>query len=167
MQITQELVKELFEYRDGDLYWKIRASQRVRAGDKAGKVEKRGYRAVSIKRKYYKVHRIIFLMFHGYLPLLVDHIDGNKLNNDINNLRPATHAQNCQNAKISKTNTSGYKGVTWDKENKKWMVQIHANGKNKKIGRFDDLELAGLVAAEARNKYHKEFANHGKVKQCN
>ena len=167
MQITQQLVKELFEYRDGELYWKIRPAQRVRAGDKAGKIEKQGYKVVSIKSKFYKVHRIIFLMFHGYVPDILDHIDGNKLNNNINNLRPATHAQNCRNAKIPKTNTSGYKGVTWDKENKKWMVQISVNGKNKKIGRFFDLELAGLAAEEARNKYHKEFANHGKVKQCN
>ena len=97
-------------------------------------------------------------MFNVYMPKEVDHIDGNSLNNKIENLREANRSENVCNIGIKKTNTSGYKGVHWDKARNKWMVTVQ---KNKKIvfnKRFEDLELAVLVAEEARNKYHKEFA---------
>ena len=59
------------------------------------------------------------------------------------------------------SNTSGVKGVSWRRKSKKWTVRVTVDGEYKSFGSYDDLELAELVAIEARNKYHKEFANHG------
>lgn len=97
-------------------------------------------------------------MFHGYLPKSVDHIDGDRTNNRIENLRSVTHAQNSLNRKTPTNNKSGFKNVYWDKMFKKWVVNLNVNKKKIIIGKFDDLELAGLVAEEARDKYHGEYA---------
>jgi hypothetical protein len=75
-------------------------------------------------------------------------------------LRPATYPENNRNARIRKDNSSGCKNVCWRKDRKKWVVGIRINGKRINFGFFDDLELADLVAHEARDKYHKDFARH-------
>ena len=77
------------------------------------------------------------------------------------NLRASTRHQNNQNVRLIKTNVSGMKGVSWDKQKQKWRVQVGINGKQKLFGHYKDAELADLVAVMAREKYHKEFANHG------
>ena len=157
--LTQELVKDLFEYRNGELYWKI-ARQGIKIGNKAGCVSNSGYLRTDINRKKYLNHRIIFLYHHGYLPKFLDHIDNNKINNRVENLREATSHQNNCNTKTRTDNTSGIKGVCWDKDVKKWRVQLQVNGKKTHIGIYADIELAELVVTEARNKYHGEFAKH-------
>ena len=81
--ITQDYVKQLFEYRDGELYWKVKYSQRVKIGAKAGALDGDEYFRISINGKRYLNHRLIFLMHHGYLPEYLDHIDGNPSNNKI------------------------------------------------------------------------------------
>jgi hypothetical protein len=91
---------------------------------------------------------------------MVDHIDGNPSNNRIENLRGATNAQNLQNAKIHQNNTSGIKNVHFDKQKNRWNVQLRIDKKIKHFGLYKDLELAELVATEARNKYHGDFARH-------
>jgi hypothetical protein len=159
--ITQELAHQLFEYRDGALYWKIRASRGVYAGDKVGFVHPTGYRRFMYKRKGYAAHRIIWLMHHGNLPDQIDHKDLNKLNNNIENLRAVNNAQNQQNVKLRKDNTTSAKNVFWNKMVKKWAVIVVADKKRRNIGYFKDLELADLVATMAREKYHGAFANHG------
>lgn len=159
--ITQDYVKQLFEYRDGELYWKIKHSRNVWIGRKVGSKTQRGYYQLQLNKKFYLNHRIIFLMHHGYLPEYLDHIDGNPSNNKIENLRAATLTQNQYNTKLHKNNNSGFKGVSWCNTTNNWRVRIQIKKVGKVIGYFDDLELAGLVAQEARNKYHGEFANHG------
>jgi hypothetical protein len=159
--ITQDYVKQLFEYRDGVLYWKVKHSKKVNVGEKAGNVGYRGYIRVGFNQKKYSIHRIIFLIHYGYLPEFLDHIDENKANNKIENLRPATRSENRYNIKKQVNNTSGVKGVCWNKRDKKWQVQITINGKQKTLGQFNNIELADLVAQEARNKYHGAFVNHG------
>lgn len=159
--ITQALVKELFEYKDGELFWKEGGRPKVRQGDRAGFVTTRGYRKVSINSKRYYIHRLVFLMFHGYFPKFVDHINGNSGDNRIENLREATNAQNMHNAKLSKTNTSGVKGVSWHKDAKKWRVRLSLNGKRINLGLYNTLEQAATVSKTARQNYHKEFTNHG------
>jgi len=155
--LTQEYLNSIFEYKEGALYWKIRPSYRADIGDMAGTLSNTGYYAVSIKRKKYSVHRLIFLMHHGYLPEIIDHIDGNKLNNTIENLRQVNSAQNIWNQPTRSTNTSGAKNVSWHKRQKKWNVKIMVNGVNKHIGCFDDFEFAELVSIEAIAKYHGEY----------
>lgn len=160
--MNQELVKELFEYRDGVLYWKKKAhlSSHVKMGDVAGCVDHKGYLKTTINCKRYFNHRITFLMFHGWLPIKVDHADNNPSNNRIDNLRPATTAENAQNSKIHTRNISGFKNVYWEKTHKKWRVRFKIKGKKRNFGLYDDLELADLVAQESRNKYHGAFARH-------
>ena len=104
---------------------------------------------------------MIFLFFNDYLPSQVDHIDGNPLNNRIENLRPANSFQNQANRKANKSNKSGYKNVNWDERSKSWEVKFMHQCKKMHFGYFKDIELAGLVAMEARNKYQGEYANHG------
>ena len=159
--ITQDYVKQLFEYRDGELYWKVKPSKKVLIGAKVGNLNQSGYFHLQLNKKTYKTHRIIFLMHYGYLPNCLDHIDGNPLNNKFENLRPATVNQNAYNSKLIKNNTSGVKNVSWYKLTNKWHVRVKINGKEKSFGYFKDLELADLVAQEARDKYHGKFANHG------
>lgn len=154
--MNQDVLHELFEYRDGELYWKINKG-RARIGSLASKKRPDGYARVGIDGKRYFAHRLIFLMQHGYLPKFIDHIDGNPSNNLLSNLREATHQENIRNKKTQTNNQSGTNGVHWHKQNKKWIVQIRVDSKSKHIGSFEDLELAQLVSAEARNKYYGEF----------
>ena len=90
--------------------------------------------------------------------VFVDHKDHNGLNNARNNLRQATNSQNLQNRGKQKNNTSGLKGVTWDKNNHKWVAQIWDNGKHVFLGRFADKEEAKIAYEIAANKHHGEFA---------
>jgi hypothetical protein len=158
--LTKEYLNELFEYRDGELYWKRKTSNRDNIGQKAGTLNQRGYIKTGINKKIYSNHRLIFMMFNGFLPKLLDHIDGNKLNNRIENLREATNGENKQNSKLNKNSSSGVKGVHWNSREKKWQVRVQVGKKRMSFGYFKDLELADLVAQEARNKYHQEFARH-------
>jgi len=160
MEIEQRQVKDVFEYRDGELYWKVNNSNRIKVGDKAGSINSTGYLITSIDSKHYLNHRIIFLWHYGYLPQYIDHKDCNPLNNRIENLREATYLQNNCNAKPRADNTSGVKGVSWNKGSKKWQVRVSVNGKQKYFGRYYDINVAKFIAETMRNKYHGEFARH-------
>jgi len=159
--MNQETVKKLFTYKDGNLYWAMKPSYKINIGDLAGSLRSTGYVAVMIDGKYYKNHRLIFLWNYGFLPKYIDHINGNPADNRIENLRAASLSQNQFNRKKSPTSTSGCKNVFFNKKDKKWVVKIRVNGTRKHLGTFSNLELADLVATEARDLYHKEFANHG------
>lgn len=159
-KLTQELVRALFEYRAGALYWRARASANVHAGDLAGFVQGNGYKGVVINRKIYSLHRIIFLYHYGRLPKIVDHVDGNILNNDVTNLRAATVAANGANRRVGRNNTSGVKNVSWHKAIKKWDVRVQKAGVSHYIGSYETLDDAAHAAAQARIALHQEFARH-------
>jgi hypothetical protein len=161
--ITQERLKELFDYQNGQLIWKVKKARCVKIGTAAGSISTANglkYVCVEIDGSSHKLHRLNFLYHYGYLPKCVDHKDGNTLNNKIENLREATLSQNSQNGKFRTSNTSGYKNVSFEKRHNKWRVLLRVNGINKSFGYYDDLELAGLVAAEARDKFCGQFARH-------
>lgn len=157
--ITQEKLKELVEYKNGHLFVKTRWTHTVKVGATLG-TKTKGYIQISIQNKRYFAHRLVFMYHHGYCPEYIDHIDGDKSNNRIENLRPATLTQNNYNVKTPKSNKSGVKNVHWNKKNKNWNVTLSANNKSMYFGTFDDLELASIVAEEARNLHHREFACH-------
>ena len=157
-QPTQRQVKELFNYhKDGWLEWAV-SRGKAKAGDKVGIVHPNGYLRTRVNGLLQSNHRLIFIWHHGWMPKMVDHIDGDKLNNKIENLRPADQVQNQQNSKIRKRNTSGFKNVSFCPQTKKWAVKMRYLGKARTIGRFDDIELADLVAQEARSKFHGFYA---------
>lgn len=157
--LNQKLLLENFEYKEGHLYWKT-LRPNVKIGQKAGCLNEKGYALVSIKNKLFRVHRLIYMMHHGYMPSQIDHIDGNKQNNLIENLREATNQTNSFNKKTPKNNKLGMKNISFHQLTKKYRVTLTINNKQKHIGLFDNLELAQLVAKEARIKYHGEFACH-------
>lgn len=158
--ITQERLKELFDYQDGTFIRRSTGAQIV-----ANFGVKR-YLRVFVDGKPRSLHRMIYLWHHGHLPKTLDHIDGDRANNKIENLREATQQQNCLNRKHHSNSKSPYKNVylqspTKNSEWKRnWVVRITVAGESKYIGSFKDLELADLVATEARDKFHGQFARH-------
>ena len=159
--ITQSELKELFDYRNGMLYWKVDRGNNQCKGKRAGCTSNRGYRDVVLDNKHYREHRLIFLIHHGKLPKCIDHINGDVTDNRIENLRETSLAQNQHNRKLGVDNKSGKKGVSWHKVAKKWVVQLQVNGKKMYLGVFDDVELAELVSDEARDKHHGKYARYG------
>ena len=146
------LLDHLFDYRDGDLYGKD--------GKKVGHKDSQGYVVVRVNGKHMRAHRVIFCMYHGFMPNAIDHADGDKTNNKIENLRVCSVSENSANKKLGSNNTSGAKGVSWHKPTGKWQVNVSVNKCQRNFGYFNDFELAELVAIEARNKYHGCFARH-------
>ncbi|MDE1475504.1 HNH endonuclease [Xenorhabdus bovienii] len=90
----------------------------------------------------------------------IDHIDRCRSNNEIQNLRLASHYENSVNKGKRPNNKSGVKGVNWEARNKKWKAQIQADGRKIYLGLFEDIELAEIVVMAARDKLHGEFACH-------
>jgi hypothetical protein len=159
--ITQQKVQELFFYDCGKLIWRSKPAKTspIKVGAEAGTLMSDGYIRTQISKKYYAIHKLVYLLHKGILPKYVDHIDGNKLNNNIENLREATATQNAQNRKIHKNNTSGVKGVYFNKC-KKWVAQLKIDNKVTYLGSFDDIKLAENAVKEARSKNHGVFCKH-------
>ena len=156
VQITQSDLLSKFEYHsDGHFVYKKNGKLVSEHASKS----RGNHLIISVMRKAVRLQRMIFLYHHGYLPICVDHIDGDVLNNKIENLRAATVHENCLN-KRAKAGVSGCKNVRWNKPSKKWAVYVSVNKKQKFFGGFEDLEFADLVATEARNLYHGAFARH-------
>jgi hypothetical protein len=159
--LNKEYLQTIFIYKDGNLYWKIAKSNAIKIGSEAGNITSKGYRNIQVNKKIYGAHRLVFLMHNGYLPNQIDHIDGNKLNNNIDNLREATNAQNQCNIQKRSNNTSGFKNVYLHKKTNKWQVRLQINGKPKCFGLYHDIDYAKFVSDAMRNKHHGKYANHG------
>lgn len=159
-----DCVHDAWEYRDGSLYWRVAAGRGVsvkRPGDLVAPApDPHGYQFVTWQRKHYAVHRVVFLLVHGWLPECIDHIDGDPGNNRVGNLRPATHLQNMRNAKTRKDNTSGVKNVYWHKQIRRWAVRLSIGGKQVAFGCFATLDEASAAAEQARADTFGEFARH-------
>jgi len=141
---------EIFEYKDGELFWKVRTSNRVNVGDVAGSHDPLGYVRVNYKNIMYQAHRIIWEMHNDDIDdgLQIDHIDLNPSNNRIENLRTCTHQQNNWNK-----NSKGF-----CIKNGKYVSRITISGKEIYLGRFDCMLDARAAYLSARKKYFGEFA---------
>jgi hypothetical protein len=161
--ITAAKLREVLHYdpETGVFTWLVNISLKVKAGDIAGSDHGGGYIEIGIFDRSYLAHRLAWLYTHRQLPRKVDHKDGNKKNNRIRNLRKCTSTQNVANRKISKTNKSGFKGVSWSKSNGRWVAFIGVEGKSKYLGGFDTPELAHELYCLAADLLYGEFANHG------
>ena len=106
------------------------------------------------KRVLQLMHRIVLSAPPG---IQVDHINGNGLDNRIKNLRLATNQQNSQNQRITKRNSSGYKGVSWCAATKKWKAMIWVDKSPMYLGVYSNIEKAAEVYAEASKRFHREF----------
>lgn len=131
------------------------------AGKIAGTDDRHGYSQICINYKLYRAHRLAWIWVTGDWPTQdIDHIDMNGFNNSFGNLRHATRSQNNCNTTKRTTNTSGFKGVTFDKNENKWVAQISINKKHKMLGRFATRELAHAAYCVASTKLHGEFGRH-------
>jgi len=156
-----EYFSSLFSYDKitGNLVRVKNVRSRAKAGDIVGTDHPDGYLSVEVDSKGYLVHRVVWLLYYGSWPDgMLDHADGNRKNNKITNLRLATRAQNSQNAKLRKDNSSGVKGVSWHKHVGKWFVRVQANGKRISVGYFDSFDEAVESAKLTRIKLHKEYS---------
>ena len=174
-QLSPILLRRLLRYEPetGKLFWRARplsmfSSERAChcwnarfAGKEAfTSLSAKGYKVGRILGRGYLAHRVIWAIQTGKWPaLLVDHRDSEPANNRWGNLREATRAQNNQNSGKPARNTSGYKGVSWHRGQRKWVAQIAYKGKKQHLGYFDISEEAHVAYCEAAEKYHGEFAN--------
>lgn len=128
---------------------------RVKKGQVAGTVKSNGYVQIRVRGRLYLAHRLAWLCVHGELPsLMIDHINQNKQDNRIANLRLANKSQNAQNTTAPKTNTSGYKGVSWSGNSNKWRACIKLNQVFKHLGYFDCKEKANAAYKSAAKQLH-------------
>ncbi len=157
-KLTQERLKELLQYNPetGIFNRKITVTYNAIAGDISGCVNTRRYMEITIDGKTYLAHRLAWLYMEGYLPygIDIDHKDQDKQNNKWDNLRLISRSCNMRNCGNNKRNTSGVRGVYWDKKNKKWKAQIKNNDKVKHLGRFSNFDNA-VCARLAAEQYYK------------
>lgn len=160
--VDADLVRSMFTYRDGDLWWRQKTSNRVDTNRPAGNISATdGYRRIGLKGHSYRAHRLIWMHVYGRWPNgEIDHIDGNRLNNHIENLREVTRHQNGRNLAKKSSNTSGHKGVTWSKAAGKWAAQISPNRRNVHLGLFDCPAAASFAYQIASDKHFGEYARY-------
>lgn len=129
----------------------------VRVGDKVGYLDtSNGYLRVAYNRKKYFAHRVAWFIVFGRWPKeQIDHINGNRTDNRISNLREVSNKTNAQNHRTpNKNNTSGYLGVTWHNQMKKWAAGIMVDGRMKHLGLFEDPKLAHEAYKNAKRILH-------------
>ena len=170
-QVPVERLHELLEadFEAGTLTWRFRDSlsrgNRVFngkfAGKKAGNKTPHGYFAVQIDTVHLLVHRVIWAMNYGNWPSAqLDHINHQRSDNRICNLREVYHAENLRNQSPNSKNKSGVNGVFWSHKSQKWHAQIKTGGVCYHLGDFQDIEDAkqARMVANERFGFHK---NHG------
>jgi len=144
MKLTQEKLKKFLDYNfeTGIFTWKVRRKNSVNVGAVAGSLS-HGYILIMISGKFYRAHRLAWLYIHGYFPeYFIDHIDRDRSNNRINNLRHVSNQCNVRNSGNRKDNKSGIKGIGWHKATNKWRVRIAVNNKSFELGIFTSFDEA-------------------------
>lgn len=144
--------------RTGVFTWKVSPGPTDVAGNVAGHLNDEGYIIISIGYKNYKAHRLAWLCTYGELPSsMLDHINGNRSDNRIENLRQVTNCVNQRNVVAANSNSkSGLRGAAWSKSVKKWRAQIKVNGKDVSLGYFDTKEEAHEAYMKAKRQHHPE-----------
>ena len=156
MNITPRRLMEVLSYapETGEFVW-IKSSKGTGVGDKAGTMLN-GRIAINVDGRRYLAHRLAWLYVYGEAPgKFIDHIDGNPANNRISNLRLCSQSENLQNQRRAKANSrSGFLGVSWRKQTKKWRAVICIGRKAKELGHFDSPEEAHAAYVAAKRIYH-------------
>ena len=155
--LTQEKLNSLYDY-DPDTGFLVSKKYKNRREHWA---KPGNYISVSIDGKSFPAHRLIWMMVYGYWPNEIDHINGNKQDNRLCNLRNVTALENRRNKCIQKNSTSGVTGVYWNKWDKKWAARITVKRKFGHLGYFSNKEdaIAARKVAEVNHRFHE---NHGR-----
>lgn len=152
-------VRALFDYHtEGYLIWR-EPPQGRKLGQRAGCVLRNQYVQVMVDHRRYLVHRLIWLWHHGVLPRQLDHIDRNRANNRIENLRPATLKENAGNRGKSEGKSSRWKGVHWCNTIRRWVASLQAKTGKQHLGAYDDEADAAMAYNEAALVYFGAFAH--------
>lgn len=158
IMITREEIQNVLDYDEisGIFTWKYAARPNLSVGSIAGYVNKNGYRVIMIKHKSYMAHRLAWLYKFGIFPkLFIDHIDGDRLNNAISNLRDIDNKMNRQNQrKPMSNNRSGFLGVVFIKKINKFRANIQHNGIQYSLGCFSTAEDAHNAYLIAKRELH-------------
>ena len=172
--ISQARLKQLLRYDPdtGNLYWKRRPTGDFKtegsaktwnsrfAGKKAGCADGYGYIKVAILGVKYQAHRLVWVLYTGVWPDEIDHINHERSDNRLENLRAVRRSENSRNQSLSSRNTSGESGVSWCAPSGKWRVRLKSGGVSRHLGLFEKLPdaVAARDAAKAQLGFHK---NHG------
>lgn len=159
MMLTQQRLREVLSYdQESGAFVRIRALPGAQLGA-AGGLDKRGYLAIRVDGQRYLAHRLAWLYVFGAWPEGdVDHANGDRADNRIENLRLANRSQNKANSKKYDNNSSGFKGVCWRKETGRWRARIGVNGEVLNLGSFDNAEDAYRAYSVAAEQHFGEFA---------
>ena len=157
--ITAERVRQLLDYNSetGILTWRVNRRGQVKVGAIAGTLSSTGYTQVKLDGRCYKAHRIAWLHRFGMMPKLqIDHINGDRLDNRLCNLRDVSQLVNNQNRRsASSCNTSGLLGVTHPSRDKTFSARIRYSGRKLCLGTFDTAEAAHVAYLDAKRKLHE------------
>ncbi|MGY5368299.1 HNH endonuclease [Enterobacter oligotrophicus] len=171
--IDKSYLEECFLYdkKTGNLYWKARPRHHFKSdrsmnainGKMAGKLAQSSlngrYYMVSVNFKFHLCHRVVWFLHHGEWPVSdIDHINGNKLDNRIENLRETSRSQNMSNVGMQKNNSSGFIGVFWASRERKWRAVVAHNKKNINLGSYDCPIEAAMAYNEGALKYQGKYA---------
>lgn len=158
--LTQERLKEVISYdpETGIFEWLVRPRQRAMSRI-AGTTNPNGYRQIGIDQRVYKAHRLGWFYVHGVWPSKqIDHLNGDRLDNRIANLREADFSQNQANSKRRITNKSGHKGVYFHSHSGLWVARVYKNYKNVYAKYFKTKEAAAEAYRVMSIEFHDEFA---------
>ena len=166
MKITHEQLTEALHYcpESGVFTWLTnRGRNHSIKGSVAGVIKQpSGYRCIRLHGQAFLAHRLAMFYVNGFWPEdLIDHINGDRLDNRMSNLRICSKAQNIRNSKMKRTNRCGLKGVHWHKPTGKWRASITVDRKNISLGLYTNPEEAHAAYTAAADLMHGEFANHG------
>ena len=152
-----------YDAETGTLRWRVYRGPRAAAGAEVGHTNHYGYRMVHADGKMHTVHRVIWLMIYGSYPKhQIDHVDGDRLNNRVSNLRDVLPVQNSKNAKVSDRSLSGIPGVRWDEKIQKWESVVYVDRKRVRLGNFTGL-LDAAAARKSAERNHGYHENHGRI----
>lgn len=173
---SPDMFKRLLRYEPetGKLFWRERSrdlfstdsstrswNTRFAGKEAFASAHGEGYLVGAVFNRLYLAHRVVFALAHGRWPTEVDHINGDRTDNRLANLREVTRAENNRNMKRPIGNFSGTTGVAWYPTKAKWRAYINADGLSSHLGYFASREdaVAARKAAERRHGYH---TNHGR-----
>ena len=150
----QDLLNLLFYNQDSGLFYWKESRKRVKCGDVAGGIKKNGYVYLMVNGRSYRAHRLAWFYIYGVFPVdQIDHINRNRQDNRIENLRLADSFVNARNKGVSKNNSSGFRGICWDSKNLKWKVKITVSGQDIAVGRFKEIQEAVLARKNAEIQF--------------